>query len=148
MPFKVNINGDVKNLFKEDLKRFSNELSQEFSTTAKIIESGAKISLARQQVFNTGGLRNSVLSKKVSPLRFVIGTPKDYAQLQEEGAKMTRAELGRQIAKMGGKPPTHNKGVLSFSGNTVLWKARPYLVPALDKESKRLARNIKKIISR
>jgi len=143
----VKINGNPNDLFKHDLKEFALDIDTEIATSAKMIESSAKQSLRALQVFNTGGLFQSIQSKRVARLHHVVGTPKNYAELNEKGARMTTIELERHLANIGGKPATQNKGVLKFlGGGQVLWKARPYLEPALKEEVQHLARRIKRIM--
>jgi len=143
----VKINGNPNDLFKNDFKEFTFAVEREMATSAKQIEASAKRAIVTLGVYNNGGLRKSIKSFKTGMMRHVIGTELNYAELNEKGARMTRAELARHLEKISGPPPTQNKGVLRFiGGGQVLWKARPYLEPALKEEVQHLARRIKRIM--
>lgn len=142
---KARLKGQPRDLFSSNLRLTEKQLDSELATSAKIIESGAKQHMTRQKIFHTGGLRASTIASRVKQAHYVIGTPKNYAQLQEEGATMTPAQLAQQLSQIGGKPPAQSKGVISFRGGRAIWKARPYLIPAFNAEVRKLTARINRM---
>ena len=137
----------LQGLFKEDMNTFVKDLDTAINNAATIVESGAKTYAGRQRIKNTGMLMSSIQKKRLTRFRYVVGTVMDYAELQEEGARMTKAELGRQLEKIKGVQ-TENKGVISFQGGTAIWKARPYLKPAFEEQVVHLTKTVKRLTKR
>ena len=136
----------LQGLFKEDMNTFVKDLDTAINNAATIVESGAKTYAGRQRIKNTGMLISSLQKRRVGFLRYVVGTHLDYAELQEEGATMTYAELARHLQKIKGEQ-TESKGVITFAG-MVNWKARPYLKPAFEEQVIHLTKTVKRLTKR
>ena len=141
----VRANWKPSQMLAEDLAKTKREVDLIIGSESKMIEIGAKRALRSQQVYNTGTLWNSVLAVRAGAMRWIIGTPLDYAELQEKGATLTAAQLAAQLEKISGPPPTQSKGVIKkVSAGSYKWKERPYLIPAF----KQAQVNIRKILNR
>jgi preprotein translocase subunit SecD len=143
--FKISFKGDTNSLFKKQLEALAKRVDSELGTQAGLIKSGAVRAIDTQDIRNTGGLRSTIIQKRVEELRWTIGSPKNYARLQEEGATMTRAQLQAQLKNIPKQADYQPKGVVEIRGNSAIWKARPYLYPAFEQAKEQLARAIKRI---
>lgn len=106
------------------------DIQKEIQIQGKLLESGAKTNAGNQQIKDTGGLINSIKAV-VSDLRVIVGTPKAYGRLNEEGGRITAAQKRAMFARLRARGPRSRdqkggKGVVEGLN----WKPRPYLIPA------------------
>lgn len=115
------------NLFVAAKSSLMKAIQNELQVQGKLLESGAKTNAGSQGIKDSGGLINTIKAT-VTNLKVVVGTPKAYGRLNEEGGRITAAQKRAMFAAMKGRPQRPSKGVLSG----LQWKARPYLIPAFN----------------
>ena len=142
----IKINADELNKFSVEVIKLSNEIEEDVKKVVKNsalnIEENAKSNLTKNKSVATGHLRRGI-STDIKGLEATIHTSNiKYASMVEYGTKahIIRPKNKRFLYWKGAKHPVKQ---VNHPGS----KAKPYLVPAFEKEKDQFLEKLKEVIS-
>lgn len=120
--------------------RFNYEASQVISNAAMKVRKGAMDNLTKNRSVKTGHLRGNI-DTNIKPFEATIRANTKYAKGVEEGTKphIIKPKRGKFLYWKGAAHPVK---LVNHPGS----RAKPYLVPAFEKETKNIIKDLEKLI--